>query len=195
MRMHKFYVGIYNKTLIKLNSKHFFSLWETTLKLVFIDWHVSLWVPLLIHCLVPLLYKFNLIKGIAWQKLFRYFGKWSMVVYTHKKEKLLSILFSMQFPLYTKVFDSHSLLIPFFYSGTSLQVMPKLYFSPTSPPCRCVLLLAKIINVQFDLRTINIFEHDHLKPSFVAVSMSFGNSNIQIIIYIFFISTDKSSTL
>lgn len=93
MRMHKFYVGIYNKTLIKLNSKHFFSLWETTLKLVFIDWHVSLWVPLLIHCLVPLLYKFNLIKGIAWQKLFRYFGKWSMVLYTHRKEKLLSILF------------------------------------------------------------------------------------------------------
>lgn len=93
MRMHKFYVGIYNKTLIKLNSKNFFSLWETTLKLVFIDWHVSLWVPLLIHCLVPNLYKFNLIKGIAWQKLFRYFGKWSMVLYTHRKEKLLSILF------------------------------------------------------------------------------------------------------
>ncbi|XP_063698170.1 glutathione S-transferase D7 [Culicoides brevitarsis] len=48
--------------------------------------------------------------------------------------------------------------------------MPKLYFSPTSPPCRCVLLLAKIINVQFDLRTINIFEHEHLKPAFTALN-------------------------
>uniref|UniRef100_A0A336MUL1 glutathione transferase n=2 Tax=Culicoides sonorensis TaxID=179676 RepID=A0A336MUL1_CULSO len=54
--------------------------------------------------------------------------------------------------------------------GTSLQVMPKLYYSPTSPPCRSVLLLAKIINVQFDLKTINIFDHEHLKPAFVALN-------------------------
>uniref|UniRef100_A0A336MI75 glutathione transferase n=1 Tax=Culicoides sonorensis TaxID=179676 RepID=A0A336MI75_CULSO len=55
-------------------------------------------------------------------------------------------------------------------NGTSLQVMPKLYYSPTSPPCRSVLLLAKIINVQFDLKTINIFDHEHLKPAFVALN-------------------------
>lgn len=48
--------------------------------------------------------------------------------------------------------------------------MPTLYYSPSSPPCRSVLMLGKMLEINFDLKTVNIFENEHLKPSFINVS-------------------------
>jgi len=51
------------------------------------------------------------------------------------------------------------------------HMMPILYYLPPSPPCRTVLLLAKMLNIEFDLRAINVLEGDHMKPEFVQVML------------------------
>lgn len=65
------------------------------------------------------------------------------------------------------------------------QMMPILYYLPPSPPCRTVLLLGRLLELDFDLRAINILEGEHLKPEFVQVSETFLMTcvnNIKIII-------------
>lgn len=47
---------------------------------------------------------------------------------------------------------------------------PTLYYLPPSPPCRSVLLLGKMLGIEFNLKAVNIMEMEHLKPDFVAVS-------------------------
>lgn len=46
---------------------------------------------------------------------------------------------------------------------------PILYYVPPSPPCRTVLLLGKMLGLDFNLKMVNILEMEHLKPEFVAV--------------------------
>lgn len=50
-------------------------------------------------------------------------------------------------------------------------MMPKLYYLPPSPPCRAILMLGKMLKLEFELELINVMEGDHLKPEFVSVSM------------------------
>lgn len=49
------------------------------------------------------------------------------------------------------------------------QMMPILYYLPPSPPCRAVLLLGRMLEIEFDLKTVNVMEGEHLKPDFVQV--------------------------
>lgn len=51
------------------------------------------------------------------------------------------------------------------------KMMPVLHYFPPSPPCRAVRLLGRMLNVAYDLRTVNIMEGDHLKPEYIAVSI------------------------
>lgn len=44
-----------------------------------------------------------------------------------------------------------------------------LYYLPPSPPCRSVLLLGRILGVDFSLKMINIQEGDHMKKDFLEV--------------------------
>lgn len=53
------------------------------------------------------------------------------------------------------------------------KMMPILYYLPPSAPCRSVLLLGKMINLEFDLRIVNVLEGEHLKPEFIAVGFPF----------------------
>lgn len=46
---------------------------------------------------------------------------------------------------------------------------PTLYYLPPSPPCRAVLLLGKLLGIDFDLKAVNIQEGEHLKAEFVEV--------------------------
>lgn len=50
-------------------------------------------------------------------------------------------------------------------------MMPVLHYFPPSPPCRAVLILGRMLNIEFDLRVVNIMEGDQLKPEFLEVSM------------------------
>lgn len=45
-----------------------------------------------------------------------------------------------------------------------------LYYLPPSPPCRAVLLLGRILGIDFHLKSVNIQEGEHLKRDFVDVS-------------------------
>ncbi|XP_030370106.1 glutathione S-transferase D7 [Scaptodrosophila lebanonensis] len=47
---------------------------------------------------------------------------------------------------------------------------PALYYLPPSPPCRTILLLAKMLDLELDLKIINILEGEQLKPDFVAIN-------------------------
>jgi len=44
-----------------------------------------------------------------------------------------------------------------------------LYYFPPSPPCRAVLLLAKRMGIDFNLKTTNILAGEHLTPEFIKV--------------------------
>lgn len=48
--------------------------------------------------------------------------------------------------------------------------MPVLYFLPPSPPCRAVMMLGRMINVNFELKPVNVLEKEQLKPEFVEVN-------------------------
>ncbi|XP_017102850.2 glutathione S-transferase D7 isoform X1 [Drosophila bipectinata] len=47
---------------------------------------------------------------------------------------------------------------------------PVLYYLPPSPPCRSILLLAKMLGLDFELKIVNILEGEQLKPDFVAMN-------------------------
>lgn len=51
------------------------------------------------------------------------------------------------------------------------KMMPVLHYFPPSPPCRAVLILGRMLNIEFDLRVVNIMEGDQLKPEFLEVSV------------------------
>lgn len=50
------------------------------------------------------------------------------------------------------------------------KIMPVLYYLPPSAPCRAVLLLGKLLNIEFDLRLVDLMKGEHLKPEFVEVT-------------------------
>lgn len=50
-------------------------------------------------------------------------------------------------------------------------MMPVLHYYPVSAPCRAVLLLGRMLNLDFDLRLVNILEGEQMKPEFLEVSM------------------------
>lgn len=53
------------------------------------------------------------------------------------------------------------------------KVMPILHYAPLSPPCRSVLLLGRILNIEFDLRVIDVLKGDNMKPEFIEVCVFF----------------------
>lgn len=44
-----------------------------------------------------------------------------------------------------------------------------LYYIPASAPCRSVLAVGKELNIDFNLKVVNLMEKEQLKPEFVAV--------------------------
>lgn len=49
------------------------------------------------------------------------------------------------------------------------KMMPILHYIPPSPPCRAVLLLGRLLNIDFDLRLVDLMQGEHLKPEFIEV--------------------------
>lgn len=47
---------------------------------------------------------------------------------------------------------------------------PKLYMMPMSAPVRSVLLCAKALGLQLDMKEMSLFDGDHRKPEFIKVS-------------------------
>lgn len=46
-----------------------------------------------------------------------------------------------------------------------------LYYVPMSAPCRSVLAVGKELGIEFNLKVLNLWEKEQLKPEFVAVSI------------------------
>ena len=66
---------------------------------------------------------------------------------------------------------THKIVKEFVYClfrGEKMQ--PVLYYLMPSAPCRAVLILGRMINVDFDLRPVDISKGEHLKPEFIQVS-------------------------
>lgn len=67
-------------------------------------------------------------------------------------------------------YDTETIVKQFLYCLFRGQKMPPiLYYLPPSPPCRAVLLLGRMLGIDFDLRAVNVLEGDHLKAEFVEV--------------------------
>lgn len=43
------------------------------------------------------------------------------------------------------------------------------YYTPGSPPCRAVLLTAKALGLEMNLKQLDLHQGEHLKPEFVKV--------------------------
>lgn len=52
------------------------------------------------------------------------------------------------------------------------KTMPILFYYPLSAPCRAVLLLGRLLNIEFDLRLVDISKEENLQPEFVKVSFA-----------------------
>lgn len=48
---------------------------------------------------------------------------------------------------------------------------PILYYLPPSPPCRAVLLLGRMLGIDFDLKPVNVLDGEQLKAEFVEVKL------------------------
>lgn len=44
------------------------------------------------------------------------------------------------------------------------------YYSPLSPPCRSIQLVAKALGIELNLKLINMFEKEHLKPEYIKIN-------------------------
>lgn len=62
------------------------------------------------------------------------------------------------------------------------KMMPILYYLPQSPPCRSVLLLGRLLNIEFDLKFIDLVNGDHLKPEFLEVNQQTNRKSVKYII-------------
>lgn len=49
------------------------------------------------------------------------------------------------------------------------KTMPILHYIPPSPPCRAVLLLGRVLNIDFDLQLVDLMKNEHLKTEFIEV--------------------------
>lgn len=45
-----------------------------------------------------------------------------------------------------------------------------LYYHPMSPPCRAVMLTARAMGVDLNLKKLDVLGGEHLKPEFVAIN-------------------------
>lgn len=50
----------------------------------------------------------------------------------------------------------------------------KVYYYPVSPPCRAVLLTARLLGLKVELVLINIMEGEQKSPEFIKVSLTNG---------------------
>lgn len=56
------------------------------------------------------------------------------------------------------------------------HMTPVLYYFPPSPPCRTLLLLGRLLGLEFELRVVDVLQGEQLKPDFVKVSAVADNN-------------------
>lgn len=55
------------------------------------------------------------------------------------------------------------------------------YYIPTSPPCRSVMLLAKTLGVEMNMKMVDVLAGEQMKPEFVKVFQHDGGKNLKIV--------------
>lgn len=73
---------------------------------------------------------------------------------------------------------------------------PVLYYLMMSPPCRSVLLTAAALDVELELKVVNVSAGEQLEPEFLAVIKSTKNIAIytHFVAFSFRFSADESAT-
>lgn len=49
------------------------------------------------------------------------------------------------------------------------KMAPILYYLPPSPPCRALLILNRMLEIEMELKVVNILEGEQFKPDFIQV--------------------------
>ncbi|XP_018013809.1 glutathione S-transferase 1 [Hyalella azteca] len=47
---------------------------------------------------------------------------------------------------------------------------PVLYYAPASPPCRSVMLVAKEVGLELQLKPVDVMKGEHMRPEFLAIN-------------------------
>ncbi|XP_048000279.1 glutathione S-transferase 1-like [Leguminivora glycinivorella] len=75
-----------------------------------------------------------------------------------------------------RIFTFFTIFLVIYINGTAAarSRMParpiKLYYLPPSPPCRAVMLLARVMGLELDLVLTNIMEGQHMTPEFLKMN-------------------------
>lgn len=64
-------------------------------------------------------------------------------------------------------------LQPVFSYQSYKMAPPTLYYTDVSPPVRSVLLTSKALGLELDLKQVNLFAGEHLKPEYLKVIIEF----------------------
>lgn len=57
-----------------------------------------------------------------------------------------------------------------YYLISRTKMTPALYYYPLSAPCRAVLLLSRMLELEMDMKVVDIMVGDQMKPEFIQVS-------------------------
>ena len=59
----------------------------------------------------------------------------------------------------------------------------ELYYSRFSGPSRAVHMTARHLNIEIDIKAMDLSESEHLKPDFIQVRMCFLVINIEFVVF------------
>uniref|UniRef100_A0A2S2QC86 Glutathione S-transferase 1 n=1 Tax=Sipha flava TaxID=143950 RepID=A0A2S2QC86_9HEMI len=65
----------------------------------------------------------------------------------------------------TATFSSHSS-----HQHTIIRMPVDFYYTPGSPPCRAVMLCAKALGLEMNMKLLDLHHGEHLKPEFVKIN-------------------------
>lgn len=82
-------------------------------------------------------------------------------------------------------------------SKSKMPTQPiKLYYLPPSPPCRSVMMVARVLGIDLDLVVTNIMEGQHMTPEFLKVNRRwYWMCNVLEILFQIIIGTYKGSLI
>ncbi len=72
--------------------------------------------------------------------------------------------------IYCKLLTTTITTASLHYCTAGVIMAPTLYSFEPSPFCRSVLLAAKALDLELDVKTVNLMEKEQMKPEFLAIN-------------------------
>lgn len=71
--------------------------------------------------------------------------------------------------VFSIIYSTHSIILVILFVFLIFRMTIDFYYTLGSPPCRSVLLTAKALGLELNLKPLELHHGEHLKPEFVKV--------------------------